>query len=83
MPHREEQTFTIDLHVFAEFAEDYSGDEDGFAWHEEFQRVLRPRLVAALFQTLETHPRFKAMAAPRGRDPERSLELDVRFVPRG
>ena len=83
MPHREEQSFTIELHVLAEFSDDYTGDEDGFAWHEEFQQALKPRLVNAVFQALESHPRFKAVAAPRGRDPERALEIDVEFVPRG
>ncbi|HEY4158936.1 MAG TPA: hypothetical protein VGM29_12595 [Polyangiaceae bacterium] len=81
MPHREEQTFTIDLHVVAEFPDDYAGDEDGLVWHEEFQRILKPRLVAAVFQALETDPRFKAKAAPRGRDPERALELELTFTP--
>ncbi|HEY2409951.1 MAG TPA: hypothetical protein VGI10_28305 [Polyangiaceae bacterium] len=79
--HREEQTFTIDLHVVAEFPDDYTGDEDGLAWHEEFQRILKPRLVAAVFQALETDPRFKPKAAPRGRDPERALELELKFTP--
>jgi hypothetical protein len=77
--HREEKTFTITLHLSADFADDYAGDEDGFAWHERFQQRVRPALVTAMYDALRAQPRFKAVAAPRGRDPETALDLDVRF----
>jgi hypothetical protein len=73
--HREEQTFSITLHLSA----DYTGDDDGFAWHERFQQSVRPALVAAVYDALRAHPRFRAVAAPRGRDPENALDLDVSF----
>jgi hypothetical protein len=77
--HREERTFTISLHLSAEFADDYTGDDDGFAWHERFQQTLRPALVAAVHDALRRDPRFRAVSAPRGRDPETALDLDVTF----
>ncbi len=79
MTHREEKTFTISLHLSAEFADDYTGDDDGFAWHERFQRTLRPALVAAVHEALRGDPRFRALSAPRGRDPELALDLDVHY----
>jgi len=79
--HREERTFTISLHLSAEFADDYAGDDDGFAWHERFQQTLRPALVAALHDALRRDPTFRAVSAPRGRDPETALDLDVTFEP--
>lgn len=79
MTHREERTFTISLHLSAEFAEDYAGDDDGFVWHERFQQTLRPALVAALHEALRRDPRFRAVTAPRGRDPETALDLDVTY----
>ncbi|MFZ5894433.1 MAG: hypothetical protein ACOY0T_25450 [Myxococcota bacterium] len=75
--HREERTFEIVLNVVAEFDDDYDGDEDGFAWFEAFERSLKPRLAAAVFDVLRSEPRFRAVAAPRGRDPERALEIDL------
>lgn len=75
--HREERQYSIVLNVVAEFGEDYAGDDDGFAWYESFERDLKPRLVAALFDVLKSEPRFRAVPAPRGRDPERALELDL------
>ena len=79
MNHREEKTFTITLHLSAEFADDYAGDEDGFAWHERFQQAVRPALVTAVYDALRAHPKFRPVAAPRGRDPESALDLDVSF----
>ena len=81
MTHREEKTFSITLHLSADFADDYAGDDDGFAWHERFQRSLRPALVAAVHEALRTAPRFRAVSAPRGRDPESALDLDVSYDP--
>jgi hypothetical protein len=77
--HREEKSFSITLHLSAEFAEDYSGEDDGFAWHERFQQTVRPALIAAVYEALRAQPKFRAVAAPRGRDPESALDLDVSF----
>ena len=79
MTHREEKTFSITLHLSAEFADDYAGDDDGFAWHERFQAAVRPLLVTAVHDALRADSKFRAVAAPRGRDPESALDLDVMF----
>lgn len=79
MTHREEKTFSITLHLSAEFSDEYSGDDDGYAWHERFQSSVRPALLAAVYDALRTHPSFRAVAAPRGRDPESALDLDVSY----
>ncbi|HYQ30034.1 MAG TPA: hypothetical protein VER04_22545 [Polyangiaceae bacterium] len=80
MTHREQKTFTITLHLSADFADDYAGEEDGFVWHERFQKLLRPGLVAAVYDALRREPHFRAVSAPRGRDPESALDLDVSYV---
>jgi hypothetical protein len=77
--HREEKTFTITLHLSADFPDDYTGDDDGLAWHERFQQTVRPALVTAVYDALRAHPRFRAVAAPRGRDPESALDLEIKF----
>ncbi len=82
MTHHEQKTFTITLNLSADFADDYNGDEDGFAWHERFLNAVRPALVSAVFESLRTQPRFRAVSAPRGRDPESALDLDVSFEPK-
>ncbi len=82
MPHREERSFSIELSLVAEFEDAYEGDEDGFAWFERFEARLRPELVRAVTETLRQDPRFVLRAAPRGKDPERALELELRFKAR-
>jgi hypothetical protein len=82
MVHREERSFSVDVSLVAEFAEDYEGEEDGFAWYERFEALLKPKLVAAVTEALRSDPRFSLIAAPRGKDPERALELELRFKAR-
>lgn len=82
MPHREERSFSIDLSLVAEFDEAYEGDDDGYAWYERFEQGLKPALLAAVTAALRADPRFALLAAPRGKDPERALELELRFKAR-
>jgi hypothetical protein len=81
MDHREERELTITLHLSASFEPDYQGDEDGYAWFQEFQKSLRPELERAVFGALRSHSGYSALAAPRGRDPESVLEIDVSYRP--
>jgi hypothetical protein len=79
--HREEQSFSIELHLVAEFPDDYEGDDDGYVWLERFGRELRPELARALFAAVSQIPGWTAVAAPRGRDPARALEIEIRRDP--
>jgi len=83
MTHREEGEFSLQLHLSAEFPPDYEGDDDGYAWFEEFENELKPELVNAVFAVLQRSPRWQAVAAPRGRDPELGIDIDVKRVIRG
>jgi hypothetical protein len=80
--HREERSFAIELSLVAEFDDDYEGEDDGFAWFDRFDTQLKPQLTAAVIQALRADPRFQLLAAPRGKDPERALELELRFKAR-
>ena len=40
------------------------------------------RAVSAVSEALRADPRFQLLAAPRGKDPERALELELRFKAR-
>lgn len=76
--HREERSFTIELSLVAEFDDEYQGEDDGYAWVERFERDVRPRLVRAVFDAVREAPGWTAVAAPRGRDPGRAVEIEVR-----
>jgi hypothetical protein len=76
--HREERVFSVIFTVSSEFDDDYQGDEDGFAWHARFEEELKPRLVAAIFDAVRADPSWDAIVAPRGRDPERAIEIELK-----
>lgn len=79
--HREEREFSILLHLSASFDDAYEGDDDGYAWFERaFESDLKPALVRALFDVVRQHPHFQAVSAPRGRDPDTALELDLTYT---
>ena len=80
--HREERSFSIDINLVAEFDDAYEGEEDGYAWVQRFESGLKHRLVAAVTEALRSDPRFTLLAAPRGKDPERTLELELRLKAR-
>ena len=79
MPHREEREFQITLHLSATFSDDYVGDDDGYAWFESWDQELRPRIVRAIFDAVRSDPRFAAVSAPRGRDPEAAIDIELAF----
>ena len=82
MSHREEGSYSVEVNLVAEFDDAYEGDEDGFAWLQRFESGLKPRLTAAVLEALRADPRFHLLVAPRGKDPERTLELELRFKAR-
>ncbi len=79
--HREEGSFTVRVELFAEFGEDYEGDDDGNAWLERWRARVQPRLVRAVFEQLRSEARFTAIPVSRGSNPEDAIEIAVRFGP--
>ncbi len=71
----------ISVDLAAEFAEDYEGDADGFAWLEAWKTSVRPRLMTAVMNALRADPAFVAVPVSRGKDPDGELEVAVRFAP--
>jgi hypothetical protein len=80
--HREERSFSIELHLLAEFDDDYEGDEDGYAWVERFERDVKPALVRAVFDAARNARGWTAISAPRGRDPGTAVEIELRLTPK-
>jgi hypothetical protein len=80
--YREETTFTIQLQLTASFDESYEGDDDGWAWLEEFRRTVQPRAVQALFTALRSQPGWRVVPVSRGHHPDDVLEIRIeRIVP--
>jgi hypothetical protein len=75
VPHVETKTFEIRLELRREFPDDYDGDDDGYAWTQDFP-PLAADLVRALKQVVARHPGWRIRTANRGR----SSEDEVMFV---
>ena len=79
--HREEGSFSVHVELAAEFGDDYEGDDDGNAWLERWRASVQPRLTRAIFEQLRAEPGFSAIPVSRGKSPEDTLEIAVRFAP--
>lgn len=82
MAYREERELVIRLHLSAEFAEDYEGDDDGYVWYQKFDEQLRPELVRELLRVLTSRSGFRVTPINRGLDTHEELELKVERVER-
>jgi hypothetical protein len=81
MAHREETTWVVRLEVGAEFADDYDGDLDGYAWRERWQREVQPRLLAALVRELQASPGWRARSGNHGLPARDEVVFNVELDP--
>jgi hypothetical protein len=77
--HREEATFVVRIELSADFAEEYEGDDDGYAWLERWRSSVQPRLTRAVFEQLRAEARFSALPVSRGKSPDDEIEIAVHF----
>ena len=74
--HREDKEFSVRLELTATFADDYEGDQDGFAWAAELP-ALKSAILAAVVQTIQRHGGWKVRPGNRGRSTEDEVTLIV------
>jgi hypothetical protein len=79
--HREEGRFVVRIELSAEFDESYEGDDDGYAWLDDWRARVQPRLVRAVFEQLRAEPAYDAIPVSRGKNPEQEIEIAVRLKP--
>jgi hypothetical protein len=75
MEHVEEKEFTLRLEVRCAFPESYEGDEDGYAWWEEFPAVAAEIVAAA--SRIAAARGFAVRAGNRGRPAEEEVTLVI------
>lgn len=80
MPYREQRELVIRLHLSAEFAEGYEGDDDGYEWHRAFDQRVRPALVRELLRVLTAEGAYRITPINRGLDAHEELELSVEHI---
>jgi hypothetical protein len=80
MDHVEDTSWVLRIEASATFAEDYDGDEDGFAWRERFRSEVLPRLATAVLRELAALPGWRARPAARGLPGDDELLIKVERV---
>ncbi|HEY5599261.1 MAG TPA: hypothetical protein VIK48_01110 [Candidatus Manganitrophaceae bacterium] len=73
--YREEKTFNLRFSLSAEFPEEVDGEEDDYAWLQEWEREMKPQLLKALFASLRRYPSWKAHIRNRGVSAEDEIEI--------
>ena len=74
MDYVEEREFVLRLELRCPFPADYDGDEDGYAWVEEF-RPIAAEIVQAAAAAVRAHPGWRVRAGNRGRSTEDEVTL--------
>jgi hypothetical protein len=75
MDHVEEKEFSLRLQVRRVFAESYDGDDDGYAWWDEFAPVAAEIVAAA--RRIAASRGFTVRPANRGRPADEEVTLVV------
>jgi hypothetical protein len=74
MPYVEEREFTFRLEARAEFAEDYDGEDDGYAWAAEMAPMVG-EMLQAIVSVVARHPGWTVRPRNRGRSTDDEVTL--------
>jgi hypothetical protein len=76
MEHVEERDFTLRLELRCTFPADYDGDEDGYAWVEQF-RPIAAEIARAAANAIRARPGWRVRPGNRGRPADEEVLLIV------
>jgi hypothetical protein len=72
---REEKTFRFRFSLEANFPEDYEGEEDSYAWLQEWEKQIKPELLKLIFGSLRRHSSWTVRVRNRGLSPHDEIEI--------
>ena len=72
---QEEKTFNLRFHLEASFPEDYDGDEDNYAWVQDWEKRIKPELTKLVFDFLRRHSSWTVRVRNRGASPQDEIEV--------
>jgi DNA modification methylase len=72
---QEEKAFRIKFNLEAEFPEDYEGEQDDYAWLQEWERQIKPDVLKLIFDALRRHSSWKVHVRNRGLSPLDEIEI--------
>lgn len=73
----EEKDFRLRFSLEAKFPDDYEGEEDNYAWLQDWNTRVKPHLLKVIFDSLRQHPSWSAHVRNRGISPEDEIEIVV------
>lgn len=73
--YQEEKTFIFRFSLEASFPDDYDGDADRQGWVREWETVLKPGLIKALFGSLRQQNAWAARIRNRGKSSSDEIEI--------
>jgi len=72
---QEEKTFRFRFNLEASFPEDYDGDEDNYAWVQDWEKRIKPELTKLVFDFLRRHTSWTVHVRNRGASPADEIEV--------
>ncbi len=73
--YQEEKSFQLSFSLEASFPEDYEGQEDEYAWLQDWNARIKPELLKVIFDSLRRHPSWKAHIRNRGKSTHDEIEI--------
>ncbi len=73
--YHEEKTFAFRFSLEATFPDEYEGDEDNYAWLQDWEKRIKPELLHVLFTSLRQNTSWAAHVRNRGMSPEAEIEV--------
>lgn len=77
MVHVEDRTFTLRFSLEARVRDEYEGEEDEYAWVDEWETAMKPDVIKAVFSALRKHPGWTARVRNRGASEQDEIEIVV------
>lgn len=74
---QEEKSFTLRFTLEARFPEDYEGEEDAYAWLQDWEARVKPDLIKTVFSSLRKHPHWSAHVRNRGQAANDEIEISM------
>jgi hypothetical protein len=72
---QEEKVFRFRFSLEANFPEDYEGEEDSYAWLQEWEKQIKPELLKLIFDSLRRHSSWTVRVRNRGFSPHDEIEI--------
>lgn len=73
--YQEEKSFLLSFNLEASFPDDYEGQDDEYAWLQDWNARVKPELLKVIFESLRRHPSWNAHIRNRGKSTHDEIEI--------